>query len=266
MLICLDTPAGRAFRQAHREQIFNMADTLYRAYSPENIEFLFADLDQGTDSLAFQYWSRFHEKVSARFGNDPDAMDETFEYLLRLGPASDPGMYVQVLRALGQWDYYSAKNFEALSSLPLSHRVRVCNALREAVQGDISHLGLDSQSIEEHRTRMLAALKTALASEEEKAEQLYEDLVTEKSRHYTDKWLQHMDQDHAIVPILAKSDQADLRRWALYAIEAHPSSAHQMLLNQLLQDGDDTVRTAARAVKKHLEDLATISLESLRVN
>ncbi|MCF7972232.1 MAG: hypothetical protein K9N55_00290 [Phycisphaerae bacterium] len=266
MLICLDTPAGRAFRQAHREQIFDMADALYRGYAPENIDCLFIDLDQGTDSPAFQYWPRILRKTSDYYKKGSRTLEDTFEYLLKMGSVSEPGMYVEVFKAIDEWDYYTPENFEKLSSLPFSHRVLVCDALREAVKGDISHLGLDSQSIEEHRTRMLAALKTALASEQDKAEQLYQTLATETSRHYTDKWLQHMDQDHAIVPILARSDQADLRRWALYAIEAHPSSAHRALLESLLGDTELQVRGAAAAVRKNLDDLGSTSLDTLKAD
>jgi len=66
--------------------------------------------------------------------------------------------------------------------------------------------------------------------------------------------------------MLAHSDRADLRRQALQAIEAHPSPAHKALLGALLQDSASEVRTLARAVKTHLEDLANFSPQGLRVD
>ena len=191
-------------------------------------------------------------------------MKYAVEYLVRMGTVSEPAMYVEAFKAIEEWNFYTMENFEILSSLPFSHRASVCKALHEAMAGDISHLGLSSKSTEEARTRMLTALEAILASDEEKAEHLYQALATGKSRHYTDKWLQQMAEEHAIVPLLAKSDRVDLRRLALPAIESFPSSAHRALLDQLLQDVDPEVSTAAGAVKKTLDDLFTVKVETLK--
>ncbi|NQV35296.1 MAG: hypothetical protein HQ515_21560 [Phycisphaeraceae bacterium] len=266
MLANLDTPVGREFRQRHREKIFQMADPIDLDHSSEDVDFLFLDLDQGKDSLAFQYWPRFLRKTPDYDRKGNRAMKYAVEYLVRMGTVSEPGMYVEVFKAIEEWTFYTMENFEVLSSLPFSHRESVCEALHEAMAGDISHLGLSRKSTEEARARMLLALETVLASEEEKAEQLYEDLVTEKSRHYTDKWLGQMAEDHAMVPLLAKSDRADLKRLALYAIESFPSSAHRALLGQLLPDSEPEVSTAARAIRNNLDKLATTPLETLKAD
>ncbi len=90
--------------------------------------------------------------------------------------------------------------------------------------------------------------------------------LNERISTYVVKWLQHLNEDHATVPMLAKSDRADLRRLALYGIESHPSPAHRALLDQLLQDPDTEVSVAAQAVQMKLNDLVNMSLESLKAN
>lgn len=266
MLTCLESPVGKEFRHTHREQIFEMADAVHRSYRPENMDFLFVDLDQGKASLAYQYWPRFLEKIAGRSENDPDAVEDALDYLLRLGTVAESGMYVEVFNTLRQWDRYSWRPLETASSLPLAHRRRVCEALCQAIEGDISHLSLRSRNVEEVRADMIKTLRAASASDQEKAEQLYHELITKRSRYFTDEWLGQMEEDHAVVPLLAASNRADLRRMALYAIEAHPSLAHRALLEQLLQDGDSEVSRAAKAVKETFEDLANTSVEQLRAN
>ena len=265
MLAYLDTPVGREFRQTHRDRVFQMADLIDLDRASEGVDFLFLDLDQGKDSLAYQYWPRFLRKTPDNDRRGNQAMKHAVEYLVQMGEVSEPGMYVEVFKAIEEWTFYTMESFEVLSSLASSHRARVCEALREAMEGDISHLGLSEQSAEEARARMLMALETVLASDEEKAEQLYQTLTAQRSRHYTDKWLQQLAEDHAIVPRLATSDQAGLRRMALYAIESFPSAAHRALLDQLLQDSDPQVGTAATAVKNNLDELANMSLETMKV-
>jgi hypothetical protein len=67
-----------------------------------------------------------------------------------------------------------------------------------------------------------------------------------------------------IIPMLALSDRADLRRLSLYAVEAHASPAHKVLLNQLLLDPDSEVSLAAEAVQMKLNDLANVPVDTLR--
>jgi hypothetical protein len=175
-------------------------------------------------------------------------------------------MYVEAFRGISRTQYPLEDGLRELSSLPSSRRDMIYNALKEAIEQDLSHLGLsDSKSIEKARRYMLRSLDQAASSDQEKVGQMFQRL-NERTSAYVVKWLHNLNDDHGTLPLLAKSDRADLRRLALYGIESHPTPAHRALLNPLLQDPDAEVSVAAQAVQMKLNDLANVSLETLEAN
>ena len=267
MLANLRTPTGVQFRKTHRERLFHVADQADLQIHPNAIDLLFLNLNQGTDSLAYQYWPRFFDQVIGGESRQGMSLEVLFKYLLKLEPVSHPRMYVEAFQAARLDETDIRICLGELSKLPPSKKRSVYSALREAMMQDISHVqgvtGRDQVAVQRD---LLSALERTLASNQEKAEKLYQTLASERSRHHIAKWLRQVDEDHAIVPLLARSDQAELRRLALYAIESFPSVTHRALLEPLLADTDLQVRGAAAAVRKNLDDLVSTSLDTLKAD
>ncbi len=266
MLAYLDTPVGREFRKTHRKKLFQVAGAHDPFHSFQDMAFFLLDLDQGADSLASEYWPKFLKNTLDRYEQDSQALKYAFKYLVMMDPVSTPDMYVQALREIRHTRYPWEGSFRELSNLPSSRRDMIYHALKEAIGQDLSHLGLsDSKSVREGRAYMLRSLEDAASSDQATAVQVFQRL-NEGVSGYAVKWLQNLNDDHGTLPLLAKSDRADLRRLALYGIESHPSPAHRALLRQLLRDPDTEVSGAAEAVRQNLDQLADTPLKTLRAN
>ena len=266
MLTYLQTATGRQFRQAQRDRLFEIADEVDRWSKREGLGFLFLDPDQGKDSLAYQYWPRFLKNLAEEKMWDSRHMNLAYAYLIKMEPITEPNRYVEAFMALEPQRLDSSISFRALASAPQSRKPGVYRAMKEAFEGDISQLKnmTGRLSLDSFRADLLHKLKGVLGSDLENAEQLYREIVERRSDRSTVGWLHNLSSDHALIPMLAKSDRADLRRLALYTIECHPSAAHRALLETLLQDTDPDVSTAAGAVKKHLNTLANMQVETLK--
>lgn len=260
----LESEAGERFRQRHRGQLFQMADQVDPIVRFKELDFLFVNLDRGTDSLALQYWPRFLNSVLTERIPPFKQAEVLFDYLIKMEPLAEPQMYVDVfLGATRQHDL--EMGLKKLSLLPLARRQVVCDALKNAVMQDVSHLeGRTGSSEAEDKHQLLSALDEIMVTDQEKTQKLFDNMSIRKSSQSPVNWLSQSSEDHPVVPMLAHSDRPDLRRLALYAVEAHPSPAHKILLDQLLLDTDPEVNTAARAVEQNLEDLANLSPETLR--
>ncbi|NQV35326.1 MAG: HEAT repeat domain-containing protein [Phycisphaeraceae bacterium] len=267
MLTYLQTPTGTQFRQTQCDRLFEIADEVDKWSKREGLGFLFLDPDQGKDSLAYQYWPRFLKNLVEEKMWDSRHRNLAYDYLIRMEPITEPNRYVEAFMTLEPQRLDSSISFRALASVPQSRKPGVYRAMKEAIEGDISQLKnmTGRLSLESFRADLLHKLKGVLASDLENAEQLYREIVERRSDRSTVGWLQNLGSDHALIPMLAKSDRADLRRLALYAIESHPSAAHRALLEQLLKDSDTEVSTAAKAVKENLDDLANMQVETLKV-
>ncbi len=259
----LDTEAGERFRQTHRDKLFQMADEVYSRARVDELGFLFADLDQGPDSLALEYWPRFLRRVLDEWHGFGGA-EVLFGYLLKMEPLSQPQMYVDVFQGVTR-QHDLEMGLKKLFLLPLSRRQVACAALKEAIIQDVSHLDIRAGSSEdEARDQLLSALAEIMVTDQEKTQKIYGNITRKTSSEFPAKWLSQLSEDHPVVPILARSERADLRRQSLHAIEAHPSPAHKRLLEQLLHDSDTEVSSAAQAIQTRLNDLANVPVETLK--
>ena len=261
----LETEAGEQFRQRHRAGLFQMADQVDPIVRFKELDFLFVNLDQGSGSLAFQYWPRFLRSVLNERQN-VRSMEVLFDYLLKMEPLSQPRMYVDVFQGMTR-QHMIVMGLKKLSNLPISRRQAMCEAIKEAVRQDVSHIKDETgRSKDDIRDELLSVLDGTLVSDQEKTQKIFDSMAKRKSSQSPVNWLSQSSEDHPVVPMLALSERADLRRLSLHAIESHPSPAHKKLLDQLLQDRDVEVSTAAMTVKRNLDDLAKTPLETLRAD
>ncbi len=265
MLVSLETPAGTEFRQTHRKKLIQMADLVAMLPNAELPDYLFLDLNRGSNSLAFRNWPRFLDKlVSVRSPGFLEVV-KAYDYLLRMEPVTDPRMYVEALESFRVSDSDLKRILYKLSVLPAVKRTRVYDTLKAAFRGGVSCLvSAGEVSFDELREGMLEILRQTLGSDQEVAEHLYEDILNGTKYRDAIPWLRATNEDYVIVPMLAKSDRADLRRLALHAIESHPSPSHKRLLEQLLHESDTEVSSAARAVQIKLNNLANVPVETLK--
>ncbi|NQV35327.1 MAG: hypothetical protein HQ515_21715, partial [Phycisphaeraceae bacterium] len=225
LILCaqLQTEAGEQFRRMHCDKLLQVADQVYTRVRFGELEFLFSNLDQGTDSLAFQYWPRFLKRVLEKWRGLMLA-EVLFGYLLEMEPLSEPQMYVDVFHGMTR-QHDLEMGLKKLSLLLPSKRQVVCDALKGAVSQDVSHLKRRTRSSEDEvQNQLLSVLEELLVSDQEKVRKLYENLAEKRSSGSQAKWLSQLSEDHPVVPMLAHSDRSDLRRLALYAIESHPSA------------------------------------------
>jgi hypothetical protein len=62
--------------------------------------------------------------------------------------------------------------------------------------------------------------------------------------------------DSGLVAVLSDAPRPDLRKTILPVVRQHPVPAHRRLLEQLLTDPDEQVRSEAQKVRHELEELA----------
>ncbi|NQV35295.1 MAG: hypothetical protein HQ515_21555 [Phycisphaeraceae bacterium] len=264
MMAHLETSFGTQFRQTHRDRLFQIADEVDDWHDREALEFLFLNPAQGEDSLAYQYWPRLLQNL-VESQRRPRKLHLAYDYLTRMEPIAEPNMYVQAFKALHSSEIVH-NSFKVLSSVPPLRRHDVYEALKEAIEADVTQL-TDTRghlSLKESQEELRNQFKRVLASDLENAEQFFQEIVERNPYISPVGWFQSLDSDHALIPMLALSDRADLRRLSLYAIESHPSPAHKILLDQLLQDRDAEVRLSAEAVQTKLNNLANVPVDILK--
>lgn len=262
MLANLRDPAGKQFRAQHPRELFALAaDLLQHTFAGDIPDFLFLDLEQGSRSLAAQFWPQFQACVS---GWTPyRVVDVQWKYLLRMEPISTVDDYVQVWRRAtreqrDQCWYY------AIEKLTDPKRRQVIDALADEIQRNFTPEQLNQlENTEwEGEGRLLRQIWRwqSAHSPQAEAEQVVAELrkPPNKRQHnsLSDFWLERVPPDHPIITMLAGAKEPELRTLVLCRPRACPTPANRRLLDTLLRDSDAAVRQAAERVRAELDQLA----------
>jgi hypothetical protein len=234
-----------------------MADQLtehrFSSLAELGLDFLFLDLDLGPNSPAWRYWPRFK---AAATQDKHDALSLQYEYLARMEPLSTVALYVQCWKEFrgDPTEFYQALDNLAKSSVPYRKRQEIHAALADHVQRDISNIEAryepDEQSL---RRNLLTYLEENLLpiTDEARAPDLLAELRTGSPRYHPQNvaaWLAHGAPAHPLVTMLAEANEPSLRLLVMAALREYPTPANRAILQALLQDNNEQVRTAAQAV------------------
>lgn len=251
LLAHLDSPAGAAFRLQHRREIMSMlddclADAVF--HSDALPAFLFADLNQGSKSLAAEYWPKFVTLGLRQY----EQLQLQFQYLARMEPISTTEMYVQAWRSHGRRDVDASEALKHLSKLPAARVLEIVAALRAEVEQSPPPNGPEYV-----RSQLDSCILRSTRSPQ--AEQIMKDLAGErgaKMREALPQWLEHRAPDHPVIGMLADATDPALRILVMGALRAHPSPENRKLLTRLESDADPQVRSAAKDVRDALNRLS----------
>lgn len=264
LLAHLRSPAGRQFRRENPCPLMQMADRytdpINSPFWERGLEFLFLDLDLGTQCLAMQYWPRFKERAAQR---KHEALSLQYQYLVRMEPLSTVDMYVQCWREFSGDPMMFREGIDAFarSSIPYDKRQRIHVALKDAVQQGRMHAEPTSRRNEQDaRRELLGYLDSRLVpiTDVERAGDLISALRAGDSTYPPESvavWLAHSEPSHPLVRMLAEANEPSLRLLAMGALREHPTPANRAILDKLLVDADEQVRSAAEGVAKELAAL-----------
>ncbi len=268
LLANLDSQTGRKFRQENNRRLMKMTDEFAKDSDHEvsdELNFLFLDLDLGKDSLAIRYLPRFKELTSS----EHYSLRLQIEYLIKAEPVSTPQMYVQTLRNFrGDYrDCHDAFDRFGKMELELDKRKQIFDAMTEAIEADVSNLeGEDDPN--ELRRRVLQNLKDELLpwTKHNWAEDILSQLKEGRRDYKADEiaaWVEHEEQGHPLVKMLAGAGEARLRVLVMGAVREHPTPENRALLDKLLNDSDDAVRAAAERTAEELKAFGQMPLAKL---
>ena len=264
LLANLRSPTGRQFRQDNQPRLMEMADRLTQhmfSWSwDRSLQFLFLDLEAGPSSLARRYWPRFQEAATRE---KHDALSLQYQYLLRMEPLSTVDMYVQCWKESrgdpGQFDE-ALDNFTK-SSVPYHKRERIYEALADYIEGDVRNVEAAYEPNEQKLRRdLLGHLGEKLRpiTDEARARDLFIEIQAGSPKYLPANvaaWLTHSAPGHPLVRLLANAKEPSLRLLVMGALREYPTPANRAILQKLLQDNDEQVRTAAQAVAAALTTL-----------
>ncbi|MCP4641596.1 MAG: HEAT repeat domain-containing protein [bacterium] len=252
----LDSEGAARARREHSQRFVALAGRLNDLSQwgiwgrwDREVAFLFRDLEHGHNSLAWQYWQRFHKKMRTR-SDSRERLHALWRYLTLMEPLPTVKVYVDCLGdAKVEWHSEAP---DLLDEIPAQKRVRVIDAVVAAVQADEQagepkyqefirdvQARKDPHGIE--AVRVLKALKEG-------------DEYTKPDR--VAPWLEHTAPESPLVAMLAADDDPALRVLVMGALRAHPTTANRAILAKLVNDPDDSVRAAAVDVRAHLDELA----------
>ncbi len=264
LLANLPSPMGRQFRQENHYRLMEMADRLnertFLSLGERGLEFLFLDLDLGSNSLAMKYWPRFKEAAAHE---RHDALSLQYQYLVRMEPLPTVDMYGQCWKEFrgGETEFHGALGNLAKSSVPYHKRQEIHAALADQIQRDVRNIEAPYQPDEQSmRRNLLIHLEEKLLpiTDAARAPDLFAELQAGSSRYKPENvaaWLAHGAPAHPLVGMLADANAPSLRLLVMGALREHPTPASQAILQKLLRDDDEQVRRAAEAVATALAAL-----------
>ena len=215
LLANLPSPTGREFRLENQHQLMEMADrltaNLFSPFWERGMEFLFLDLDLGSNSLAMRYWPRFKEAAARE---KHDTLSFEYQYLVRIEPLPTADMYLQCWKEFRghETEFYEALDVFAKSSVPYHKRLEIHAALAGYIQRDVGNVDIAGRPNEQDlRRNLLVRLEQQLLpiTEDERAEDLFAELRAGNSRYTPENvaaWLAHGEPTHPLVGMLADAE------------------------------------------------------------
>lgn len=270
----LPDPAGRRFREQHLEAVFAMADEFAkhlfggRENIATKIPFLFVENELGPQSIGVRYWPRFRALVDE---NPHSALDNQLGYLVALGPAAEPDLYIEAVmearrRNHAQFDVNTFIQWR-LPQVPAEMRA----AIMDGILARLVEEARPDTPVDWTRTYAIRDLREArylklddpaavdyllkwLRDELPESEQpglnrtaFFRDLPKSAARHAN------------LIEALVRAPEAKLRLLAVRAIRRLPTPQNRELLRSLLEDPDEQVRQSATAAEEYWKSLATNS-------
>jgi len=263
LLAYLNDDAGRQFRREHAGAMMNLANEFYRDSNlgwNTHMDFIFID-----PWLAKEYWPRFSRLARQK---SPDyALETQWQYLLKMGETATATMFVEAWQEtnIDLGDYHNA--IDLLDQLESSTQAEVVKQLVRQVQDHPENLARMLNDSRQRTEQIISVLEyyTHGSKRQREAAALYRNLQEgrptdqERLRKNVPSWLTHAQPDSLLVEMLARSEDSDLRLMVMGALREHPTPEHRRLLEQLLEDPDPAVRTAARDGTAQLKTLAAES-------
>jgi hypothetical protein len=269
----LPGPAGRSFRKRNEEELFTMAnhlvDTLHgmRDDVSAKLPFLFVENELGPASIGRKYWPRFREIVE----RDPhDALDKELGYLIALGAAAEPRMYVDVVS--NAWnrkpEQHAIVEFVQwrLPDVPIAVRADVLDGIIASVAADERAKSSTNWGLRELRKARYLEIDDA-ASVAYLLKWFRDELPKDEQPGRSLRWFKDEElpkmaaRRPLLVAALATAPETDLRLLAISAIRNTPTPQNQELLGRLLEDDDERVRTAAKSAAAYWESLRSPQTE-----
>jgi hypothetical protein len=268
LLANLRSPLGAKFRRERARTLMDMADRIH----PESIEdygllgqnpfgFLFID-----NNLALKYWPRFRARTTSR-DKGYRALKQQFHYLVNMEPVSTVDMYLDAWRAYSH-DYDNFQEaLSALKNLPETKKEEVISAIEQAVKEDVSHIkGFPGDDEDGCRDYLLRHIEDDEWTANREARDIIENLKAKTDKYKGESvatWLEHERPDHPLVKMLAEAKEPASRLLVMGALKAQPTPENRKVLEKLLNDSDEHVRSAAVEAQEYLKDLATMSFDRL---
>ncbi len=267
----LPGPVGRKFRRANEDALFNTADQIsavlfgMRENVADKLPFLFVENDLGPASIGRKYWPRFRAIAERQA---PSALDNELGYLVALGSAADPQMYVDAVASAWKRNREQHMMIEfiswRLSEIQREQRAAILDGIISSLVEDAR----PASSTDWQRAYAIRGLREARYLEIDDAESVAYllkwfcgELPKDEQPGLSLKWFESEKLPKTaarrplLIAALAAAPEAKFRLLAVKAMEAQPIPRFQQLASQLLQDPDEQVRAAAQGAEEHWESL-----------
>ncbi|MBN1972798.1 MAG: HEAT repeat domain-containing protein [Sedimentisphaerales bacterium] len=278
-LAFMKSPVAQEFQEKNRQEIMKLAELIInnnfnRERNPP--EFLFYDLNLGEKSMAYEYWASYSEHVESSFPSFWwEILKKRWDYLNRLGSLATEEMYVHCWK-ITKRDAPLMGGYlqQALIVLPPDKRKPVTNVIVKELLGIANkkrqEIGLDINAVhyfQEDEPVDMAREFLVKSGDEESFQWLFFKYGRNQKNYLKGRLEQNvMDKstpEHSLIQILAKNEDSELRKLSLEAIRKLSTAANRKILEKLLNDSDEQVRSAAKQVAAELEEIKNTPVSEL---
>ncbi len=279
-LAFLDSSAARQFRQKHKQQIMELTELIVGS-NFNNIrkppEFLFFDLDRGEKSLAYQYWPSYSVHVESSFPSWwYDKLKKRWTYLARLGPLATEEMYIHCWKIAEFRPELMMGGYllQALQALPRDKKNPVTKEIIKELQGIADKkrqkLGLEINA--RHYFQEDECVDTArehlIQTGDKESLQLLLSKHGQGQNNFAIRRIKRFFQtenvpEHSLIETLTRHENQALRILPLEAIRRYPTAQNRTILEKLINDPDEQVRTSAQQVAAELEKIKNMPVKEL---
>jgi hypothetical protein len=275
-----DNPVGRDFRKRYRQQVLALVDLLVESpfnHDTKPPEFLFLDLDQGKNSIAYEYWPKYFAAVESSSPPwDYAKMKKRWAYLARLGSSATFEMHMDCWRQVTDLHELMGGNHlvEAVETIPGDMRIQVAKAivieLEKRIAAKRNRITSEKQAtafFDEHG--YVWALKRHLASigDEESLRWWVSKLEQGPNNNERDRVMRILEGEkglrHPLVKVLAREKNPELRLLVMGTLRNCSTSENRDILRRLLSDPDEEVHKAAEQVAAELKEIEDMPVERL---